>query len=237
MSAQPQRTSLLLNWSDKKNRPPLTAYRKCGARRAMAIGLQEYLEDVSAMIAGTKVLLQKVVADWAAPEEIGKYPGASVFSSEPCSFDANNFNSYLTQQNEVPGLGNATQGMYLAQTSEAECRLTLQVTCTDPVQRGLVEGLLEDVLTPSDDYYGLGLILPHYHNQLCVYELQSVTFEDDAGSARENLRVMTYELDAQLAVGVLRAYQTSTDKTFRVITEVEAVLLPTEVGFTVKGDQ
>lgn len=231
MSAQKQRTKLLLDWQDQKARPPRSAYRTCGVRRAMAIGLKEYLEDLSEQFAGQKVFFQKVVADWAEPEDLGKYPAAAIWSGEPCTFDANNFNSYVVPQNAVPGLGNAQQGVYLAQTSEAECRMTILVACSSPEERGLIEAMLEDALVPSDDYYGLGLVLPHYHNELAVYELQSCTYEDGPDTARKNLRTMTFELDAQLATDVLRSYATTTDKTFKVNSDVgfEGIILPGSV--------
>lgn len=225
MSEQPQRTYILLDWN-KKNQPERTPFRRMGVRRAMAVGLQEYLEDLSAQIAGTKLQLQKVLADWAEPEDLGKYPGACVFSEGPCAYDANNFNSYVNNATKIERANNPAGGLYLAQTSECEAKLMLQVTCQDPVSRGLIEAMLEDALVPSDEYYGLALVLPHYHNEVAVYELQSVTYEDDAGSAKQRLRVMTFELDAQLSTNVVRSYSNTNDKTFRVESDVLEGLIP-----------
>ncbi len=216
----PKRTTMFAEFPTKNNRPPLTPYRRMGARRAMSVGLAEYLEDVKEEIDGKLVRLATVTPDWARPEQIGKYPGACIYSENDAPFDSNSFNSYVTRENEIPSATQGQQSLYLAQTAELEQRLFLHVVCTNPGDRGLVEEMLTNALLPTDEFYGLCLLLPHYHSVLAVYELQTVRYIDNPEDAKTNYREMVFGLDVQVPTVVVRSYSKTTDQTFRMKSDV-----------------
>ena len=185
-------------------RAQYTVNRECDAVTAVKRGLKEYLEQVYLDVLGVRVRFQKVVEVWAESDEVARYPGAAVMAYDDADYEAGSMTPRLditavVQRPDDP----SDERTYLVKYSEATVPLVVEVHTTSPEERVGVAMLLEDALNPVDWMFGFKLQLPHYFNQIAVFEPVRTQILDTEDAARRRFRPGSVFLSAQ--VSVLRA--------------------------------
>lgn len=179
----------------------LTANRECDAVTAVKRGLREYLEQAYLDVYGVRFAFARVLDVWAEPEGgTIDYPSAVVMTSGEASFDAAGFTPHL---NIVPVINEdepAGKKTYLIKYAEAVVPLVIELHTTSPEERINAAMLLEDVLNPVDWMYGFKLRLPHYFNQVAVFEPATAQMLDSEGDARRRFRPGSVILQAQVSL-------------------------------------
>lgn len=187
--------------SPSEGRPTYTANRECDAVTALKRGLREYLEQVYLDVLGVRVLFQRVLEVWAESDEVASYPAAVVMARDEAEYDAAGFTPSLdvtpiVVRPEDP----ASQKTYLVKYSEVTAPLVIEMHCTSAEERVQCSMLLEDALNPVDWMYGFKLQLPHYFNQVAVFEPMKTQQLDSEDNARRRWRPGTVFLSGQLSV-------------------------------------
>ncbi len=177
--------------------PALTSNRETDAITALKRGLKEYLEQVYVDVAGARVRFLAVYDVWAEQEDVATFPSAAVLISGEASYDASSFTPSISASTKT------ADGQYLTKYSEATVTLGVEMHCSSPEERIAVSMMLEDALNPVDWMYGFRLLLPHYYNQIAVFEPTMTRMEDNAGDAGRGFRPGSVSVSAR--VSVLRA--------------------------------
>lgn len=195
----PGPTSLVKSPNDPTQ--ALTANRECDAVTALKRGLKEYLEQVSLNVLGQRVRFQAVHDVWAETDQVAKFPSAVVQSVGEATYDYASFAPVLDPARIVTfGAEPAQKRTYLVKYAEVVVQLALETHCSTPEERVSVAMMLEDALNPVDWMYGFKLVLPHYFNQVAVFEPATTQMLDTEADARRRWRPGTVLLAGQISV-------------------------------------
>lgn len=200
----PGRTRLIT--SPAEERTVYTSNRECDVVTAAKRGLREYLEQVYLDVAGVRVRFQKVVEVWAEPDEVAVYPGAVVTAHDQAEYDA----AAMTPRLDTVPVARAIDSppdeqQYLVKYAEATIPLVIEVHSTSPEERISCAMLLEDALNPVDWMFGFKLQLPHYFNQIAVFEPVRTQLLDNEADAQRRFRPGSVFLEAQVSVFRVRS--------------------------------
>jgi len=193
------RTTLITRPSDVRS--TYTANRECDAVTAVKRGLREYLEQVYLDVLGVRVRFERVTEVWSEPEQTAKYPGAAIMARDEAEYDAASLTPTLdtTPVQSLPG-DSPERKTYLVRYSEATIPLVVELHTSNPEERIQCSMLLEDALNPVDWMYGFKLQLPHYFNQIAVYEPMRTQMLDSEDNARRRWRPGSVFLTARASV-------------------------------------
>jgi hypothetical protein len=172
-------------------------YREGDARTALCRGLAEYLEDSIDFEAegGRRFSLYRVFSSWAEPEDEAQYPSAYV-SMGAATYDASRFTPGLDADQKVP----APDNRYAITLAEMTADLSLELWCTDPVERAELVTAIEQALNPRIDVYGMTLELPWFYNLRAVYSLSSLQYIDSEEEAMRRYRRAVFTIAGQIPV-------------------------------------
>jgi hypothetical protein len=176
-------------------RPQHTLNRETDARTALTRGLADYLMGLEIELEARGLRFQNCFEQWAEPEDSANFPSAAVYALGPGVYESA-LTPKLDPGHKVEGAPNT----YLITTAELVVDLTVEVYCTDPTERMVVSGMLEDALNPVDWRNGFMLALPHYYGVHGVYELRDAAFQDDEASATRGSWRALYTLSARVPV-------------------------------------
>ena len=185
---------------DGDDRETLTSVRTMDARSAVVRGLKQYLESLSFTGSGKTFKFQRVIEDWADPEQLGKLPGAVVSILDPADYDASGFTPR--------SLGRVEPGVTLFSGAEYKATVVVDVWATDREERRVLGMGMEDGLIPLDWMYGFYLELPYYFGRRVSYSLMSGVYMDNEGDAQIKQRRIAYTLQAELAQSRVRRLPT-----------------------------
>lgn len=188
----PQGATRLILQPDE--RTTFTANRETDCRIALCRGLKEYVEQLSKIaIGGREVYCKRVFEQWAEAEVPARFPSAAIYSTSSCDYDASRF---------TPGVNPAHRltmpdGRYLMQMAEFVAELSVDVWCTDPIERASIAIMLEDAFNPVDWMYGFRLLLPHYFNVRASFEMKAQTYIDTEEEAKRRHRRVVFTLEGR----------------------------------------
>lgn len=191
----------------------VTSRQDTDAMTALTRGLREYLSTVAIDVAGAVIRFQTVLEHWAEPNDIALYPGAAVQISGETNYDYAGFTPTIDPRDR------ASDGQWITRVSELTTSITIEAHCSGAEQRVAVAMLLEAALNPVDWMYGFRLALPHYYNQVGVYEPVRGDFQDNAANARHNLRPFVVTLEARVPVRRPRRLPEFQPKTTTIVVE------------------
>ena len=187
--------------SPGEGRPTYTATRETDAVTAVKRGLREYLEQVYLDVLGVRVQFARVLEVWAETDEIAVYPAAVIHARDEAEYDASGLTPALNVTPVVARPGDpAEHRTYLVKYSEVRVPLVVELHTTSPEERVGCSMLLEDALNPVDWMYGFRLQLPHYYNQIAVYEPVRAQQLDSEDSARRRWRPGSVLLTASVSL-------------------------------------
>jgi hypothetical protein len=166
------------------NDPQILSYvRVTDARTALARGLQEYLQSLSIVWEGGRLItLKDVKVTWATPEDPTVYPSAVLVGAADAVYEASSFTPKLIQVQE------GADSRYIRQVAELTQEFQLVLWTTDPVERMAMTAMVEDALSPAEFMYGLRLELPFYWNVRATYSPQSLLYDDNSADAQRRWR-------------------------------------------------
>jgi len=177
----------------------LTLRRDTDARTAITRGIKEYIEQLSIAFAGRTMRFKSVKYAWPDPEVDALYPSATIYTEGEGSYDPARFTPIVSSGTQVDGTN-----VFLGQSCEYVTMVTIEVWCTEEVERRALIAMLEDALSPVDWMYGCRLRLPHYHGAFCTIEPKSCSYLEDDRDAQRRLRKFKMQLDCH--VPMLRAF-------------------------------
>lgn len=184
-----------------EGRPIYTGVRECDVVTAVKRGLREYLEQVYLDVLGNRVQFARVTEVWGDTDEVAVYPGLAIMARDEVEYDAASFTPSLdtTPVTALP-TDPHDQLTYLVKYAEASIPLVIELHTTSPEERVSCSMLLEDALNPVDWMYGFRLQLPHYFNQIAVFEPVRVQQTDSEDNARRRWRPGSVFLTAHASV-------------------------------------
>lgn len=177
------RTRLLTSPSEIE-RP--TAVQKTDARRALTVGLAEYLEQLEFHAeGGRRMRFEGVHSEWAEPEEQARYPSAVVVPAGAGTYAPRSLTPSLNPQERLP----APDGRYLVAVADYEQLLNIEVWANGVEERSQLVAMLEQALFPVFFRSGFVLELPHYFNARGTYLPKSVAMQDSEDNALRRYRI------------------------------------------------
>lgn len=190
----PGRTRLITRTKDKE---VLTAARETDARTAITRGLREYMEQLTVEFPGGRSRrLLRVLESWGEPEVPTAFPSAVVYAGEDGNYEASDF----TPQTVYVAASPLRQpGFTIRKVAEFAIPLTVEVWCTDPVERMQLVGMLEDAFDPVEWQSGFVLELPHYHGARALFEKTSSRYVDTAEKSMQRWRNAVFQLTGTVA--------------------------------------
>lgn len=195
----PGRTRLITTAGD--GRPTYTANRECDAVTAVKRGLREYLEQVFIDVAGERVYFQRVMEAWAESDDVARYPACAIMARDEADYDASSLTPSLDTTAVSPMYSSpAERRTFLVKYAEVTVPLVIEVHTSSPEERVHTSMLLEDALNPVDWMYGFKLQLPHYFNQIAVFEPVKTQQLDSEDNARRRWRPGTVFLSASISL-------------------------------------
>jgi hypothetical protein len=171
----------------------LTVERQTDCRTAILRGMREYLEQLQvAWPGGRTSRFVRVVEEFAAPEQLEKYPAASVHGPGTGKYDASRMSP------RVLAVGDGKQNLYLQQASELVQPFVIEAWTTDKVERMAIAAMLEDALDPVEWMYGARIELPHYFNLRATYEKLTVAYDETGDDPARRWRRVVMEVTGTL---------------------------------------
>lgn len=175
---------------ERTQRCKYTERRDTSAARAPIRALAEYLETITFPDNAGQVIKFKEVRDGKAdPEEIAGYPSACVYVEGEVKYGAEDGSLEVVFDEEGPG--HDTQ---LALAGEIQTTLIVHVWTNEDEHREIVLEALEDAFQPVEWMTGFQLDMPHYYGCRAVYQLMSMTFEDQMDDVARRYRKCSAQL-------------------------------------------
>ena len=171
----------------------ITESRVTDCRTAIIRGMREYLEQLQvAWPGGRTTRFLRVVEEFAAPEQLEKYPSASVHGPGVGKYDASRMSPRVLK------VGDGSQHLYLQQASELVQPFVIEAWTTDKVERMAIAAMLEDALDPVEWMYGARIELPHYFNLRATYEKLSIGYDETGDDPARRWRRVVMEVTGTL---------------------------------------
>ena len=190
-----------------------SAVRECDDQTALCRGLASYLAGLTADApAGRRIKVHKVLDHYAVPDEHAQYPSICVYSQAAGTYDASRFTPGVSAKHE------AAPGVYIMQIADYTVMLTIEIWCTDVVERACLAAAVADKLNPELGKYGLSLPLPFYHGVTGQYDLIAKTYADTGERSQQGLRIAA--LTVQGTIPYVRAVKLPVAKS--TVVRVEA---------------
>lgn len=184
----------------------LTLNQETDTRTAMVRGLCEYLEDMEFSYFGERVFrFKKVFESWSEFEENAEYPSAFVYEQVEGEYDNE---GKLTPSVELRDM-DSPHGLYLVCYGEYTQSLAIQLWATDPVERMALVAMIENHLNPVEWKTGVSVVLPHYFNAVCTFELRYCKYEESKEQSMQRYRVASIGIDARVPLLRLGGYPTA----------------------------
>jgi hypothetical protein len=185
-------TRLLLNPGEKT---PFSAVRETDCRTALTRGLKEYIEQLHGVApGGREVVFKQVLQTWAEPEVPARFPSACIYGSVDGTYDASRFTPGVNKNQRIP----EPDGRFLMQLAEYVSDLSVEVWCTDPMERMDFAMFMEDAFNPTDFMFGFRLVLPHYFNARASFEMKSLSYADTEEEAKRRYRRAVFTLEGRV---------------------------------------
>ena len=163
------------------------------ARRALTVGLAEYLEQLEfSAVGGRRLRFEGVHSEWAEPEEQARYPSAVVVPAGPGLYAPRSLTPSLNPGEQLP----PPDGRYLVAVADFEQPLNIEVWANGTEERGQLVAMLEQALFPVFFRSGFVLELPHYFNVRGTYLPKSVVMQDSEDNALRRYRIAVVSLVA-----------------------------------------
>ena len=203
----------------------VTARKDCGARKAAARGLAEYLQQLSFEGAGGRQLAFKAVeATFGNAWEPGELPAANVHGGAgDADYDgarsgggqaidgydraSDEFREARFRRTDQPNQRIGTlQQVAIFSPSSFEALFVVEVWAADEAQRDMLEHLLEDDLNPTPHGLpgGIRLELPHYCGARADYHVEGSSISFEGSEARGGLYKSRYQVRVTLDMRVFR---------------------------------
>lgn len=168
----------------------LTFVRTTDLRTALARGLKEYLEKLSVVWEGGRLLaFKRALITWSDPEDPAKYPSLVLVGQQDMVYEAAMLTPTLIQSDD------GTK-RYLRQVAEGHQEFQLIIWTTDATARMALTAAVEDAFEPTDFMSGLRLELPYYFNVRATYEKLSLFYDDTGGDVQRRWRRAVLRLNA-----------------------------------------
>lgn len=182
-----------------------TAVRKTDLITAITRGLAEYVKTLPpGELDGRAIKFEKFFEAYADPndtiedaDQAEQYPRFVAWTDARAPYAPTGLSRKLSAKDEVE------PNVYLVGGTEAEVEVYAEVWATDPDERQVLVGLLEDAFDPVDWMAGFRLELPHYFNLRATYLPREVKYFDDDLAATQGYRVARITLIANLPKGTL----------------------------------
>lgn len=191
-------------------KPATTIRRDRDCAYAMRRGLADFLRQLRADAPGGRLVkFETVREDFGEVETLAGDIAAGIYTEGALEYDPSNLGGSGEEEVEaiiypdgspVPG----GQRFFARYPTHFKGSVTMQVQATDPEMRGQVLAMLEDDMNPGNEP-GFRMLLPHYHNQTCVYLPQSVRYEDGEAISRSRRFKAYVTLSFELTQVVIRS--------------------------------
>ena len=176
---------------------PFTANKETDSRTALTRGVAEYLSDLVVQSPdGRELRFQDVFSGWAEPEETAQFPSAIAYTTSNGVYEAKALSPSVAPGCKIPD----PDGRYLVSPSEYVVDVIVEVWATDPEERMILVGALEDAFNPFTGQYGFTLGLPHYHNVRASFEPTQMGYIDSEVAAMQRERRATFVLNGRVPV-------------------------------------
>jgi hypothetical protein len=155
----------------------------------MRKGLADFLKQLRTEApGGRQVKFETVREDFGEVETLTGDIAAGIYTEGALEYDAANMGGEGEEEIEATIYpdGSAVpsgQRFFARQITRFHGSVTIQVQATDPDMRGQILAMLEDDMNPGNEP-GFRLVLPHYHNQTCMYLPTSLRYEDGEAHSR-----------------------------------------------------
>lgn len=183
----------------------LSLSQETDTRTAIVRGLCEYLEDMEFSYFGEREFrLKKAFENWAEFEANAEYPCVFVGDQGDGEYDS----SKLTPSVEMTDM-DSPNGLYLVNYGEYSQVLTIQLWATDPVERMALMAMMESQLNPLEWKYGVSVVLPHYFNAVCTFELRYCKYDESREQSMQRYRIGLMSVEARVPLLRLSSYPTA----------------------------
>lgn len=180
-----------------------TATRLTDAITALTRGVAEYVWEQNPTVGpgGRQVRFVKSFEAFADPNDTvedasstGGYPRFVCWTEAEGTYDPTGLQRKVVSKDQV------APGKYLVSGDEIDIELYAEAWATDPTERTILTGMLEDLFQPVEWMAGFRLELPHYFNQRATYLPKKVKYFDDDLAATRGHRVSRITLSARVPV-------------------------------------
>lgn len=185
---------------------PMTARQESDVHTAIVRGLAGYLAGLSYAVNGRLIQLTHIETNWA-DHDVRNYqpPTACVHSEEEGAYSDDV--GMTIGRPEIVGDVDAQRVIALHTTAWYELSsLTVDVWCSDKIQRAGVRRMLEDAFSPVHWMGGFRLVLPRYHSAQATYYCDKGKLNDSSESAAAGLWPLSMMLSVTAPVCRLFEY-------------------------------
>ena len=184
----------------------LTARHESDVHTAIIRGLAGYLASLTSAVNGRVIAFSHIETDWADHDVRGYPPPTACVHSEADGKYDDDIGMTIGRP-EVVDDRDAQRVLAIHTTSWYELdSLTVDVWCSDKVQRAGVRRMLEDAFSPVHWMAGFRLVLPRYHNAQVSFYCDKGKFMDSPESATAGIWPLTMNLSASAPVCRLFEY-------------------------------
>ena len=197
----PESTYLVIPRRTEKT--PFTGNKETDTRSALTRGLAEYMSDlVVESPSGRQLRFQEVFSSWAEPEDGARYPSAIAYTTTNGTYEAKALSPSVAPNCKIP----EPDGRYLVSPSDYVDDVVVEIWATDPEERMILVGALEDAFNPFTGQYGFTLGLPHYHNVRATFEPLQMGYMDSETDATQRSRRAMFTLNGRLPLIKLASF-------------------------------
>lgn len=198
--------------------------KECAARKAVARGLKEYLQQLHIEASGGRdVAFRQVIDIYGDMWTPAKLPAANVHGgSGDADYDSaksSGGSAIYIERDGTPGPAMTTstdavgdpapplQRVAYFAPSSFEVELVVEVWAADEAQREAIDLMLEDDFNPTPDWMsgGFRLELPHYSNERADYHLRGSSVSYEQTGPKQGVYKSRYTFEAKLDLRVPRA--------------------------------
>jgi hypothetical protein len=179
----------------------LTTRREYDHERAVFQAVVDYLRTLRIeSVDQRQVALASISPGQAELETDIQFPAAVVTSFGGATEDANGLGQAYNGQGER--IVHAPSGKYwiLVKTAEASISLSVECFANDPIERSLVQQMVQDACNPVDWMAGFRLKIPYYHGVFATFLLTETRKTDSSEDAQRRLFSCTFTIRATIPV-------------------------------------
>lgn len=174
----------------------MTARQESDVHSAIVRGLAGYLSGLTYAVAGRVIMLTHIETNWADHDVSGYQPPTACVHSEEEGAYSDDVGMTIGAP-EIVDERNAQRVLAVHTTSWYELSsLTVDVWCSDKIQRAGVRRMLEDAFSPVHWMAGFRLVLPRYHSAQMTYYCDKAKFVDSSENAAAGLWPLSMSLSA-----------------------------------------